>query len=57
MAEAYRDSNPTLAGRHLKELIACEDCPNRAQAIELLSDLAAVPGLDLEPSKIEVDFS
>lgn len=43
LAEAYRDSNPTLARRHLRELIACEECPNRAQAIEQLEELELVP--------------
>ena len=39
LAEAYRDSNPTLARHHLGELIACEDCPNRDQATASLKDL------------------
>lgn len=40
LAEAYRDSDPALSRRHLRELIACEDCPNHARAAELLEQLA-----------------
>lgn len=39
LAEAYRDGNPTRARRYLGELIACEECPNRAQATALLEEL------------------
>ena len=47
LAEAYRDSNPALAQKHLRELIACVDCPNHDQATAFLEDLDA-DGSDFE---------
>jgi len=38
LAAAYQDSNPALARQHLRELLACEDCPNRDRATALLEN-------------------